>query len=52
MVSKTIELARKQGYCNVAFEIEKAACFSEVSEVRSRILVVVPKCVESGCILL
>ena len=27
VVSKTMEFSRKQGYCNIAIEIEKSACF-------------------------
>ena len=28
VVSKTMEVAHKQSYCNIALEIEKAACLS------------------------
>ena len=41
-----MEDARKQSYCDIAFEIEKAACFSRVTKVSSRILVVVSKTME------
>ena len=46
VVSKTMEVTRKQNYSDYALDIEKAACFYELSEVSSRILVVVPKTME------
>ena len=46
VVSKTMEFAHKQSYCNIAIEIEKAARFSKSSEVSSRILGVVSKTME------
>ena len=41
-----MELVLKKGYCNIAIEIEKAARFSKLSEVSSRILGVVSKTME------
>ena len=33
-----MEFGRKQGYCNIALEIEETACSSKLSEVSSRIV--------------
>ena len=33
-----MEFGCKQGYCNIALEIEEAACSSKLSEVSSRIV--------------
>ena len=41
-----MEDVRKQGYCNIALEIEKAVCFSKLSEVSCRNLDVVSKTME------
>ena len=46
VVPRTMEFARKQGYCNIGFVIEKAACFSKLSEISSIILVVMSKTME------
>ena len=46
MVSKTLEFACRQDFCNNALERKKDEYFSKLSEVSSRILGVVSKATE------
>ena len=45
-MSKSIEFARKHGYCDIALEIEKTVCFFKLSAISSRIVGVVSKTME------
>ena len=38
VVLKIMEFAGKESHCIIALEIEKGACFSNLSEISSRIL--------------